>query len=39
VKEYVKDTAVTIFGGEHAYDDLINSQDVCDAIYIPLPTV
>lgn len=36
-KKYSQD--VRIFGGTNAYDDLLNSQDVCDAVYIPLPTL
>jgi hypothetical protein len=38
-KDYAKTSGVTIFGGDNAYDDLVNSLDICDAIYIPLPTL
>lgn len=34
----MKTSDVRILGGDNAYDDLVNSQDICDAVYIPLPT-
>lgn len=29
---------LTLFGGENAYQELIDSNDIVDALYIPLPT-
>lgn len=36
--EYRADPPVRVFSGENAYVELVDSQDLVDAIYIPLPT-
>ena len=39
IKEHVKDpSSVKTYTGPNAYDELVASKDVVDALYIPLPT-
>lgn len=39
VKENCKNSNdVKVFGGSQAYQELVDSTDVCDALYMPLPT-